>query len=82
MEEKMILNESVTEDNKEGTSKEVILENLPKVQPRKKNSFKEKECKVIAYDKYAKTLDVKFDKYGIRFKDVENFSGNIAIVKY
>lgn len=49
MEEKMILDESVImEDVKEETHEEVVQEKLPKIQPRKKYEFKEKECKVIA----------------------------------
>lgn len=85
MEEKMILDESViVEEVKEETHEEVIQEELPKIQPRKKNKneFKEKECKVIRYNKFAKTLDIKFDGYGIRFKDVKDFSGNTVIIKY
>lgn len=83
MEEKMILDESVImEDVKEETHEETIQEKLPKIQPRKKYEFKEKECKVISYNKILGTLDIKFDEYGIRIKDVKDFSGNTVIVKY
>ena len=84
MEDNMILDESViVEEVKEEIHEEVIQEALPKIQPRKnKSQFKEKECEVIKYNKITKTLDVKFDKYGIRIKDVEDFNGDIAIVKY
>lgn len=79
--EELKLNESVIEEDiKEETHKE---EKLPKVQSRKfKNEYKEKECKVIAYDKKKLTLDVKFDKYGIRIKDVKDFNGEFVVIKY
>ena len=48
----------------------------------KKDIYKEKQCKVIKYDNYKKTLDVLFDRFGIRIFNVENFSGTTAIVKY
>jgi hypothetical protein len=85
MEEKMILDESIiVEEVKEETHEEVIQEELPKIQLRKKNKneYKTKECKVIAYNNRNCTLDVKFDNYGVRIKDVKDFSGNIVIVKY
>ena len=83
MEEKMILDESVImEEVKEETHEEVIQEKLPKIQPRKKYEFKEKECKVIAYNKRTHTLDVKFEGYGIRIKDVKDFSGDTVVIKY
>lgn len=46
------------------------------------NKFKTKKCKVIAYHNHTNTLDVKFNEYGIRIKDIKDFSGDIAIVKY
>lgn len=48
----------------------------------KKDGYKNKECKVIHYDKQKKTLDVLFDRYGLRIFNVEAFSGNTVIVKY
>lgn len=45
-------------------------------------SFKDKECHVIKYNKCNKTLDVLFDRYGIRLFNVENFSGDTVIIKY
>lgn len=79
--EELKLNESVIEEDiKEETHKE---EKLPKVQSRKiKNEYKEKECKVISYNKKNLALDVKFDKYGIRIKDVKDFSGESVVIKY
>lgn len=45
--------------------------------------YKTKECKVIGYNKRTGTLDIMFDKYGIRIKDIKDFSGGPAVtVKY
>ena len=86
MEEKdMILNEVVTPmEETETKEKVIVVETLPK-KPKnnfKNNGFKTKECKVIAYNKRTNTLDVKFDGYGIRIKDVKDFIGNAVEVKY
>lgn len=59
-------------------------ETFPK-KPRtilKNSGFKNKECKVIAYNKHANTLDIKFDSYGVRIRDVKKFNGDIVTVKY
>ena len=85
MEENMILDESViVEEMKEEIPKEEIQEELPKIQPRKKNriEYKEKECKVINYNKITNSLDISFDGYGIRFNNVKDFVGDTVIVKY
>ena len=85
MEENMILDESVVvEEIKEEIPKEEIQEELPKIQPRKKNriEYKEKECKVINYNKITSSLDISFDGYGVRFNDVKDFVGDTVIVKY
>lgn len=84
MEENMILNESMdTANETETTHEEIIQEELPKIQPRKtKNQFKEKECKVIRYNKLTKTLDISFDGYGIRVKNVKDFSGDLVTIRY
>lgn len=47
-----------------------------------KNIFKEKECDVMAYNKKEKTLDIKFDNFGIRLKNVDKFQGNKVFIKY
>lgn len=48
-----------------------------------KDEFKEKECKVINYNQSAKTLDIKFDGYGIRINNINSFiETNMVIVKY
>ena len=81
----MILNEvvaPVTEDDKKEET--FINDKLPK-KPKnnfKNNGFKEKICNVISYDKHKKLLDVKFDKYGIRIKDVGDFDGDTVTIKY
>ena len=85
MEENMILDESITmEEIKEETPKKETKEKLPKIQPRKKNriEYKEKECKVINYNKITNSLDISFDGYGIRFNDIKDFIGDTVIVKY
>lgn len=85
-------------DRKETTVEEVVnsmeetekkdelfaKETLPK-KPKnnfKNNGFKSKECEVIAYSKRTNTLDIRFDGYGIRIKDVENFVGDTVELKY
>ena len=85
MEENMILDETViTEGMNEEIPNEEIQEELPKIQPRKKNriEYKEKECKVIGYNKVTNSLDISFDGYGIRIKDVKDFIGDTVTVKY
>jgi len=47
-----------------------------------KGTFKIKDCKVISYNKETQNLDVKFNGYGIRIKNVKNFAGTIATIKY
>ena len=37
---------------------------------------------MIAYNKRTHTLDVKFEGYGIRIKDVKDFSGDTVVIKY
>ena len=86
MEGKNILDESINNDVKNVTIENEIVqeqEKLPKIQPRKqKNTFKEKNCKVISYDELTHNLDISFDGYGIRMKNIFNFVGNEVVVKY
>lgn len=59
-----------------------VAENKTEVKPqKKKDNYKIKSCKVIKYDKKSKILDILFDNYGLRFKNV-NASGNTVEVKY
>ena len=44
--------------------------------------FKTKECKVIYYNPKNQNLDIDFDGYGIRVKNITNFIGNTVTVKY
>jgi len=86
MEEKDVILEEVVTPMEETEKKDEVFvaETLPK-KPKnnfKNNGFKTKECKVIAYNKRTNTLDVKFDGYGIRIKDVKDFSGDTVEVKY
>lgn len=74
-----ILEEVVTK--MEGTVTDVVVkEELPK--KPKNNGFKEKRCRVIDFDHKNQTLDVKFDGYGIRIKNVKEFNGDFATVKF
>ena len=86
MEEKDVILEEVVTPMEETEKKDEVFvtETLPK---KPKNNFKNygfkiKECKVIAYNKHSNTLDVKFDGYGIRIKDVKDFSGDTVELKY
>jgi len=83
MEENIKLDESTIMEEvlKNETYKE---EKLPKIKPRKsrENTYKEKECKVLGYNSRIKALDVLFDSYGVRIKDVFDFKGDTVIVKY
>lgn len=83
MEEKdKILNEVVSLMEETEKKEEVLLPKKPK-NNFKNNEFKTKKCDVIAYNKHMKTLDVKFDKYGIRIKNVADFNGNATVeIKY
>jgi len=81
----MIENE-LKPDKKFGTESLEIPENediTKKVKRQSpKNDFKEKECPIISYNKHFKTLDVMFDNYGIRLKNIESFAGNTVNIKY
>lgn len=83
MEENMILDESViVEDVNEKAHDEVVQEKLPKIQPRKKNEYKEKKCKVIGRNRTTNTLNVNFDGYGIVIKDVEDLNCDTVTIRY
>ena len=41
---------------------------------KKKEYSKEKECGVINYNSTLNTMDINFDGYGIRIRDVKYFS--------
>lgn len=78
MEERNLIEENISTADID-MDKEII----PKARSKKyRDDFHKKECKVIRYNKAKKTLDVYFDTYGIRLKDVENFPGDSVIVKY
>lgn len=67
------------------TEKNDILSSLDKTTKtrsrKSKEDFKEKECKVIRYDNYTKSLDINFDGYGIRIRNVDSSYNNNSIVK-
>lgn len=61
MENKIEMNDTID------TSEKII-----KTRSRKsREEFIEKECEVIYYDSHKKTLDIKFNKYGVRIRNVE-----------
>lgn len=68
--------EILSEAEKDENTKKKLKSNL------RKDEFKTKECPVISYNKHSNTLDIMFDKYGIRIKNVKEFIGNIVNVKY
>lgn len=51
-------------------------------QKKKRNEYKEKECKVIKYNKNNRTLDILYDTYGIRLSDVNFYAGETVTIKY
>lgn len=68
-----------TEDMADENKEKKVLTEAPKKQ---RGNFKTMECKVISYNKNSRTLDVKFNKYGIRIKDVDFNDGDSVTVKY
>lgn len=83
MEEKdNILNEVVSTMEETEKKEEVLLPKKPK-NNFKNIEFKTKKCDVIAYNKRTKALDIKFDKYGIRIKNVNDFNDDATVeIKY
>lgn len=80
----------ITAENTEN-NKDIISDDSVKYKGRKpkndfsKNDFKEKECRIINYNIRCKILDIDFDGYGIRIKNVENAEinkTNTISVKY
>lgn len=69
-----VLNESadaVTEPN-----------DKPKAQIKKKSIYKEKECRVLRFNK-DKTIDIVFDKYGVKLRTaMDNYDAKTITVKY
>ncbi len=75
------------EENKEIIGEHLVEENTSEktgktYNKKAKNEFHEKKCKVIHYNRHTKTLDIQFDGYGIRLKDIQDFNGDVADVKY
>lgn len=71
---------SILTESSETSENDDKLKNSKRQSP--KNEFKEKECYVISYNKIFKTLDIMFDNYGIRLKNIESFAGNTVNIKY
>lgn len=51
-----------------------------KPKPLANKNYKVMKCKVISYNKKNNTLDVLFNGYGIRIKNVQNFDNTINTV--
>lgn len=81
MEENKTLDKSVLPEE---IHVEEIQKELPKSQSRKKTKYdyKEKECKVIGYNKITNSLDISFSGYGIRINNVKDFQGDTVVIKY
>lgn len=62
----------------------VTLSNDPntykKSKPLVNKNYKVMKCKVISYNKKDNVLDILFNGYGIRVKNVQNFDNTIDIV--
>lgn len=72
--------EEVTKTNILNNEKEL---NQLSQKKTKNNTYKEKECKVISFNKQNGTLDVLFDRFGIRIKNVDFYNGSsFATVLY
>ena len=55
----------------------------PKAQVKKKSAYKEKECKVLRFNKKEKTIDIMFDKYGVKLRTaMDNYDAKTITVKY
>jgi len=46
------------------------------------NDFITQTCKVLSYNSKSKNLDVDFNGYGIRIKNIKDFKDDIATIKY
>lgn len=68
--------EELTETNVSNNAKELDAFSQKRT---KSNTFKEKKCKVISFNKQDKTLDVIFDKFGIRIKNVTYFNDSTFV---
>lgn len=76
-------NSCLTSANIKEKDNDVVSGGVPKnFSQNSKSLFKEKECRVLSYNKNLGILDIVFDGYGIRLTNVKNFSGNTAKVKY
>ena len=54
----------------------------PKAQIKKKSIYKEKECRVLRFNK-DKTIDIVFDKYGVKLRTaMDNYDAKTITVKY
>lgn len=58
------------------------LNDKPKAQVKKKSTYKERECRVLRFNK-DKTIDIMFDKYGVKLRTtMDNYDAKTITVKY
>lgn len=53
-----------------------------KTRAKTKSSFKQKTCRVLRYNKDFKELDIDFEGYGLKIKDVDECNSNTVVVDY
>jgi len=58
-----------------------IEENITVEKPVSKR-YKTEKCKVLAYNKQTKELDINFKGYGIRLKNINNIQSDFVTIKY
>lgn len=73
---------NIVEENTSVAIADIGTENIKNRSRKCRPVYHEKLCKVIRYNKIQKTLDIYFDTYGIRIKNVEYFHGDSVVVKY
>lgn len=78
-----VIKEDITVDSQVENIMPAIESTKPKAQMKKRNMFKEKECKVLRFNNRDKTLDIMFDKYGIKLKtNLNGYDKDTVTVKY
>ncbi len=83
MERKDVKQDNMNEFADDKNKANIFPEKKDSKEPKSKDiGFKNKECSVIQYNENLKILDVNFDGYGIRIKDVPNVGGSTVTIKY
>lgn len=68
------INNPIPDDEKKIAKNETAKKN--------KGSYKTVECRVLSYDGKTMALDIDFNGYGIRIKNVKDFYGDSVTIKY